>query len=195
MTVLIPEVAAGGAEAGAAAEGAAEGYGGTRARRKAAEKARGAVQGAPGYYAGQSRELSGGRLTPGSRNYQPAILAEFLVAVLIVTLTPLATGGGEPTTPTDTPGKSGGVARPSPYHVNDLIQLVAIGGIYFVLALLSSGERTGRIAAWFGGLILIGLLIGKMKKGQVTAALDVLSAPAPPPPPASGGPPPGTQLV
>ena len=38
-------------------------------------------------------------------------------------------------------------------------QLVAIGAVYFILALFSGGERSGRIVAWFGGLLLLGILI------------------------------------
>lgn len=184
MTVLIPEVAAGGAEAGVAAETAAEGYGGTRARSRAAKRAREAAQATPGYYAGQAKGLQSARLTPGSRNYQGVILAEFLTAVLIVAFTPLATGGGTPTTmPAEGPEKTEkGEASgpPSPYHVNDIVQLVAIGAVYFVLALLSSGDRSGRIAAWFGGLVLLGILLRKLAKGEITTVVNNLSGKQPP---------------
>lgn len=183
MTVLLPEVAGAGAETGAAAERTAERRITRRARETASERARRAVQGTPGFYAGQARGLGGAQLTPGTRNYQGIILAEFLAAVLLVAFMPLATGGGTPVTPPEGPApaaelaaaRSGrqAVSRPSPYHVNDLVQLVAIGAVYFVLALISSGG-TGRVAAWAGGLVLTGILLGKLASGEVAAAVTGL---------------------
>jgi hypothetical protein len=111
--------------------------------------------------------IGGGRggevSTGGGRSYQGAILAEFLVAVLVVAFLPLASGPGD--------GKTG----PSPYRVNDMIQLVAIGAVYFVLALFSNGERSGRVVAWFGGLLVIGILIAKVGSGQLSAAVSSVS--------------------
>jgi hypothetical protein len=112
---------------------------------------------------GRRRGGSRTRIAPGGRNYQGVILAEFLVAVIVVAFLPLASG------PAD--GKQG----PSPYRVNDMIQLVAIGAVYFVLALFSSGERSGRIVAWFGGLLTIGILIAKVGSGQLSAAVSSVS--------------------
>lgn len=145
MSVLIPELveAIGGAGEGKAAGAAA----GAAANR----------------YAGYGREVGQQQITPGGRNYQGVILAEFLVAVLVVAFLPLASG------PTD--GKQG----PSPYRVGDMIQLVAIGAVYFVLALFSSGERSGRVVAWFGGLLTLGILIVKTHSGQLSAAVSGVS--------------------
>ena len=100
----------------------------------------------------------------GGRTYQGVILAEFLVAVIVVAFLPLAAGA-----PDD--GKQG----PSPYRVNDMIQLVAIGAVYFILALFSSGERSGRVVAWFGGLLTLGILIAKVGSGQLSAAVSGVS--------------------
>jgi hypothetical protein len=105
----------------------------------------------------------GGGSTGGGRSYQGAILAEFLVAVLVVAFLPLASGPGD--------GKTG----PSPYRVNDMIQLVAIGAVYFILALFSNGERSGRVVAWFGGLLVVGILIAKVGSGQLSAAVSGVS--------------------
>jgi len=106
----------------------------------------------------------GGGSMRGGRSYQGVILAEFLVAVLVVAFLPLAAGA-----PND--GKAG----PSPYRVNDMIQLVAIGAVYFILALFSGGERSGRVVAWFGGLLTIGILIAKVGSGQLSAAVSWVS--------------------
>jgi hypothetical protein len=146
MSVLIPELVeaiggGGGAKAASSAAGAA----------------------AANRYSGAGRDLGRQQITPGGRNYQGIILAEFLVAVIVVAFLPLASG------PAD--GKQG----PSPYRVNDMIQLVAIGAVYFVLALFSSGERSGRIVAWFGGLLTIGILIAKVGSGQLSAAVSSVS--------------------
>jgi hypothetical protein len=110
---------------------------------------------------------------PGGGGYQGAILAEFVIAVLVVSFMPLASGA-----PND--GKAG----PSPYRVNDLEQLAAIGVTYFLLALLAQGDH-GKMAAWFGGLILIGIGFKKMMSGQFSAAVSGLQGK---PPPAEAGP-------
>jgi hypothetical protein len=142
MSVLLPEIveAIGGGSGAKAATGAA-------ASR----------------YGAHARNVGQQQITPGGRNYQGAILAEFLVAVVVVAFLPLASGPGD--------GKQG----PSPYRVNDMIQLVAIGAVYFILALFSSGERSGRVVAWFGGLLVLGILIAKTGSGQLSAAVSSVS--------------------
>lgn len=105
----------------------------------------------------------GGGSMGGGRTYQGAILAEFLVAAIVVAFLPLASG------PAD--GKKG----PSPYRVTDMTQLVAIGAAYFILALFSGGERSGRVVAWFGGLLLLGILFTKAGSGQLSAAVSGVS--------------------
>lgn len=110
-----------------------------------------------------SRGILKARL-PGSHSYQPVILAEFVVAVVIVSVSPLAKGGT-----TEAQAKN----SPSPYSVNTLKQLVAIGGVYFVLALLASSQRAGRYAAWFGGLVLIALGLAETVTGDLTAVFKV----------------------
>jgi hypothetical protein len=116
-----------------------------------------------------SRSGSGGL----GGGYQGAILAEFLIAILVVSFMPLASGA-----PND--GKTG----PSPYRVNDLEQLAAIGVTYFLLALLAQGNH-GKMAAWFGGLILLGIGFKKMMSGQFSAAVSGLTGQ---PVPAEAGP-------
>jgi len=106
-----------------------------------------------------------GRLrVPGNRNYQPVILAEFLLAVLVVALAPIAKGG------TDTAKAKGG---PSPYDTNSLKQILMIGVVYFVLALLSSGQRAGRISAWFGGLVLVAVGVQQTVNGGLLAVFKM----------------------
>jgi hypothetical protein len=128
-----------------------------RRQRQVTDRAQSAGRGAAG-------SIGSAQVTPGGRNYQGVILAEFLLAVVVVAFLPLAAGQ-----PDD--GKAG----PSPYRVNDMIQLVAIGAVYFVLALFSSGERSGRVVAWFGGLLTLGILIAKTHSGQLSAAVSGVS--------------------
>lgn len=121
---------------------------------------------AAGAYAGQARHVAASaRLTPGGRGYQPVILAEFLAAVVIVAVTPIATGGSE---------TAKAKASMSPYDTGDLRQLVAVGGVYFVLALLSSGN-SGRLSAWFGGLVLIALGMSRLAHGNLSAVFNTVS--------------------
>lgn len=94
------------------------------------------------------------RLPTGDRQYQGVILAEFLVAVLIVALAPIARGKAAQDS---SPG-------PSPYGPDDIKQLAGIGAVYFVLALLSSGKH-GRFSAWFGGLILVAIGLAETSSG------------------------------
>jgi hypothetical protein len=101
---------------------------------------------------------------PGGRNYQPVILAEFLVAVVVVALAPIAKGGS------DTSKAKG---SPSPYDTSTLKQILLIGVVYFILALLSSGKNLGRVAAWFGGLVLVGVGIQQTVNGGFAAVLKM----------------------
>lgn len=119
----------------------------------------------------RGRGRPGARL-PGSHSYQPVILAEFVVAIVVVSVSPLAKGGTS---------EAQAKGSPSPYSVNTLKQLVAIGGVYFVLALLASSHRAGRFAAWFGGLVLLGLGLAEYLSGDLPAFFGIFgpSATAP----------------
>lgn len=76
------------------------------------------------------------------QNYQPIILMEYLGCLILTAATPIATK-------TQQDGLS-------PYAGADMIKIAALTVLYFILAAMSVGGRgPGRIAAWFGGLILI----------------------------------------
>ena len=139
---------------------------------RAASRARAQGKRAAAAYGSQAAYVgSRARVTPGDRGYQPVILAEFLAAVVIVIAIPVVSGGS-PTAQAK--------GSPSPYDTGDLRQLAAIGMVYFVLALISSGN-SGRLAAWFGGLVLIVLALGKTASGSLSATVKNL-----PPPEAKG---------
>lgn len=191
MVAAIPEAVEAAASAGEAAGGAAEsgaGAGGARAAKgpsRAGGRFRQPVALGPGQSrqkqgteprGGQQRERQRSRSRrkrgrgalrarlPGSHSYQPVILAEFLVAVILVAVSPLARGGT---------AESQAKGSPSPYSTNTLKQLVAIGGVYFVLALLASSRRAGRISAWFGGLVLLGLGFTQLLSGDLQAVFGI----------------------
>jgi len=185
MAVLIPEAAAAVGEGGAAVESTAAGgaaspaaapKGYTSPKRAAKPKAptkpkagknKAAIL--PG--SGEDKKnkkirVGGGRNSFGHGHYQPVVLAEFLVAVLIVSVSPLAKGGDA------TAQAKGG---PSPYSTDTMKQLIAIGGTYFVLALLSGGKKTGRYAAWFGALVLLGLGFAELLNGDLKALFGIFA--------------------
>jgi hypothetical protein len=206
MVAAIPEAvsaaeAAGGAAGGAAEGGAARAAAGKHARGRALPRAAAANREADRSIRvrGQASQRSTGRQTegpgggqrkqqsqsrrktsrgfprgrrPSTHSYQPVILAEFLTAVVLVAVSPLAKGG----TPTS---KAKGGA--SPYDVNTLKQLVAIGAAYFVLALLGASHRAGRYAAWFGGLVLLGVGFAQLASGDLQALFGIFG------PSAAGG--------
>lgn len=109
-----------------------------------------------------ARDAGQARIPTGGREYQGVILAEFLVAVLIVALAPLARGKAAQ-------DQSSG---PSPYGVDDVKQMVGIGAVYFVLALLSSG-KWGRYSAWFGGLVLVAIGLAQTTSGGLPAIFAI----------------------
>lgn len=96
----------------------------------------------------------------GGTNYQAVILAEFVAAELLVAATPMATRKNQP-----------GL---SPYVPSDLVKLAAIGLVYFILQLVASGARApGRIAAWFGALVL--LAVGLNEAADLAKVFSFLS--------------------
>lgn len=109
-----------------------------------------------------ARDAGRARLPTGDRQYQGVILAEFLVAVLIVALAPIARGKAAQD---KTPG-------PSPYGIDDIKQFAGIGVVYFILALLSSGKY-GRYSAWFGGLILVAIGLSQTTSGGLPAIFGI----------------------
>ena len=188
MAAVIPEIAETAATAGQTAAGAGEGAAagssraGGRVRAARIPPAGGQQRQRAGQRGTAQRQQQLGRSAkragrgalkarlPGSHSYQPVILAEFLVAVVVVAVGPIAKGGS---------AESQAKGSPSPYSVNTLKQLVAIGGVYFVLAILASSRRAGRYSAWFGGLVLIALGLGEVSSGNLQSFFKVFGPGAP----------------
>ena len=81
------------------------------------------------------------QLLSGSK-YQNIILSEFIGTLLLTVLTPVATDKA----------KEG----LSPYAGADIVKLASMVLLFFLLAMVSAaGPAAARLAAWFGGLVLI----------------------------------------
>lgn len=125
---------------------------GGRKRRTTTERIRqpGTTPGSSSDTTTSSTELEGKSLRQRAQsarkidrgNYQGIILMEFVAAILLTSMTPIATKK-------DSQGLS-------PYAGSDIVKLSAITLVYLILAMISVGGRSwGRVAAWLGGLILL----------------------------------------
>lgn len=95
---------------------------------------------------------------PEYRNYQSIILVEFVLAELLVAMTPIATRQNQP-----------GL---SPYIPRDMTKLLAIGLFYFLAELAATTGRTaGRAGAWLGLLVL--LTVGVNEAANVAKILNI----------------------
>lgn len=129
----------------------------------AAKPAAAKSPGRPRKSSGLSRAARTGRqfTAPEFRNYQGIILAEFVLAELLVAGTPIATRQGQ--------------AGLSPYVPRDMTKLLSLGMVYFLLELLAvGGPKAGRFGAWFGGLIL--LAVGLNEASSVAKVLDIFGS-------------------
>jgi cytochrome c biogenesis factor len=79
--------------------------------------------------------------------YEKVIVAEFVLVVILVAVAPFTRKQRD---------------NLSPYYGQDLVQLVAIMAAYFILGLVAqTGQSSARIAAWFGGLLALGIGLGE----------------------------------
>jgi len=93
-------------------------------------------------------------------NYEKVILAEFVLVVLLVAFAPL------------TRKEKTGL---SPYYGQDVVQLTAIMAAYFILGLIAQGGHSAaRLAAWFGGLLALGIGLGEA--AYLTKVFDLFGA-------------------
>lgn len=93
-------------------------------------------------------------------NYTRVVGGEFLLAALILAASTVmiskARGKQLASVPPQTPGSTRALTTAMP-----LSRLTATCALYILLALLSSGDRTGRIAAGFGGLVVLGVVFSE----------------------------------
>jgi hypothetical protein len=97
-----------------------------------------------------------------STQYEKVIVAEFVIVVLLVAVAPM------------TRKERTGL---SPYYGQDIVQLVAIMAAYFILGVIAQGgQGAARVAAWFGGLLAIGIGLGEA--AYLTKVFDLFGAQA-----------------
>jgi hypothetical protein len=111
---------------------------------------------------------------PG-KTYHRYILAEFIACVAMI-------AGGMILIPAQGAGQGAGAAGRS--FARQLVQLTAVCIVFFILALAGGGEKTGKVAAAFGGLVTLGVAwnLSEMWSGLSKA----LGGPVPKKKPSSG---------
>jgi len=97
-----------------------------------------------------------GRVRLPSKTYHRIVLAEFIGTVLIIAAAPIVV-----------PQNSKGAAAQVSY-AGPLVRLTAVCVVFFVLALMATGEKAGKVAAAFGGLVLTG---AALNAGDLWSAL------------------------
>lgn len=122
--------------------------------------------GGPRYYYAPSQRQSKGRggggpsvsmpSYEGHASYHGVVIAEFVVTIILIGMSPFLT----PRTSTSgSPSDEAKAAAAATSLAGPLVRLTAASIVFFALALLSTGEKTGKIAAAAGGLIVLGVLL------------------------------------
>jgi hypothetical protein len=84
------------------------------------------------------------------------VIAEFIVTIILIGMSPFLT----PRTSTSgSPSDEAKAAAAATSLAGPLVRLTAASIVFFALALLSTGEKTGKIAAAAGGLVVLGTLL------------------------------------
>lgn len=107
---------------------------------------------------GQSQSASGPSILGGSalkgNTYHRWVMAEFVACIVIIAVTPLiGTPKNADGTEVDTSTKN------ILFGADSLVRMSAVCFAFFILSLLANGEKSGKFAAAFGGLITAGLLV------------------------------------
>jgi hypothetical protein len=92
----------------------------------------------------------------GSRAYHRIVIAEFVVTIVLIGLSPVLVPR---TSKSVSPAQEAADAVGSASLAGPLVRLTAACIAFFVLSLMSTGKKSGKIAAAFGGLIVLGTLI------------------------------------
>lgn len=91
------------------------------------------------------------------------IMAEFILAVVLVGASPFLRPGG-------LAGKAEKDIQPVSSLAGPVIRLTAVSLIYFILALMAQGPTSGKIAAAFGGLVLLGTAFNSLPEFTTLAS-------------------------
>lgn len=87
--------------------------------------------------------------------YHRWVIAEFAIAVVVIGASPLLRPGGPIGKGNAGKVEEGSLAGP-------LIRLTAVCILFFVLALMANGPRSGKIAAAFGALVDLGIIFNSL---------------------------------
>lgn len=150
--------AATGATAGAAKSGAQRGASARMSTQSAAQARKPPATSKRG--TGTSRREGAGKLgkSKGSSPFSPFgakgatkatqrfLIAEYITCFVLIAVTPIVAR------------KPHGTEKNALYVANDFVRLSAVSLLFFILALLSSGPRSGRIASAFGALVTLGVV-------------------------------------
>lgn len=103
----------------------------------------------------QARTSSGQQLQGRvpAKTYHRVVLAEFVVTILIIGASPIVVPQKQAAA-ADAEAAAATVTFAGP-----LIRLTATCVIFFVLALMATGQKTGKVAAAFGALVMVGAMI------------------------------------
>lgn len=89
-----------------------------------------------------------------------AIFAEYIVAVVIITMGLFVRGGAQGYTQTMS---------------NVLMRLTALTSVFFVLFLLSSSKKGGQVAVWFGLLVDLGVILTAARTQTFSTVSDIVA--------------------
>lgn len=92
----------------------------------------------------------GGVRLPGRKSYTRVVMAEFAVTVILIAASPILTSRKSGAAG-DAASAVAGVSLAGP-----LVRLTAAVIVFFALALMSTGEKSGKFAAALGGLVMLG---------------------------------------
>lgn len=92
-----------------------------------------------------SGQMVSGRVP--SRTWHRVVLAEFIGTILVIAIAPLVV-------PQKSEADDAGIVAVS--FAGPLVRLTAVCVLFFVLALMATGEKSGKVAAAFGALVLVG---------------------------------------
>lgn len=132
----------------------------TRTKPKAKPRAREIV-----YTTDEGKERSA--VLPGAglpeHTWHRWIMAEFVLAVVLVGASPFLRPAG-------IAGKAEKDVQPVSSLAGPVIRLTAVSLIYFILALMAQGPTSGKIAAAFGGLVLLGTAFNSLPEFTTLAS-------------------------
>lgn len=106
------------------------------------------------------------------RSWHRVVMVEFIITIVLIGLSPVLT----PRTPSsDTPEAVAAAEVAAKTLAGPLVRLTAACVLFFALALMSTGPKTGKIAAALGGLVVCGTLLNATD--MFTAISQAMSPP------------------